>query len=358
MLSVLAEIETEESRSLIRQQIDHPNRQLAEFAIKLLGISRDRQASKLIAEFMTRPHVALAPTTLRVCVESLGRIGGEDAKKAIERLTGSMTTGGALMDANRDRHLVHAIIYAMIEMGDTHHLADNTRWPGTIVALSQMGDSKSAVKYALTWINSPHEVFRDQALWVIRRHPEHAELLVDFVNTLVTQQQPDRHDQSQTIDLLARLASNATIQALLAKLYQQTDSSAQRQLIEQSLLRSEVDQLSPSLKPIIIKLLSSKTLQTDQVAFQLLEKMPVPENTQAADLIGQLTQRARDEHEPAVTRLSALKSLPGKNRSLTKQDFPLVLTHLCQPSANERSLGTSSHESIQVEQAAATGVDR
>jgi hypothetical protein len=163
-LWTLSQIESVDSRKLIRQLLDHDDEAVRHAALNAVSLQRDTKALSQVIELLGRDTSA----NRRAAAEALGRLG--DAAAVAHLLSAAANAD--------DRILQHSIIYALIELNDsekTHRGVSGTA-PGTIaaalMALDQMPSGSVKSKEVIPLLNSPHARLRDTARWIVTQHTE------------------------------------------------------------------------------------------------------------------------------------------------------------------------------------------
>jgi putative heme-binding domain-containing protein len=150
---------------------------------------------------------------LRVAIEALGRIG---AKQAIPCLL-------KCLERPRDRTLEHAIVYALIEIGDREPTAEGLKsvHPGVrraaLIALDQMDGGGLDSAAVTRELNSNDRQLSQTAWWIAGRHQEWGSAVAEFLRERLKDDKLSSAQETELIHHLAQFASSKVIQDLLSE---------------------------------------------------------------------------------------------------------------------------------------------
>jgi hypothetical protein len=232
------------------------------------------------------------------------------------------------LDRPADRTLEHAIIYALIQVGDRNAIAEhlNQARPGIrrrcLVILDQMENGAIQPEWVLRDLQADYAELRETAWWIVSRHPEWGAAVSKHLQKRLATAKLSAKDRDDLVGQVAKLAKARPIQDLLAERLSDASAPAEaRRIVLQAMARSNLrDTPETWLTALQGVLMSSKgegevlreaalTLR----ALRLPKKLP-------ADLARKLTAiGATTTHSPTV-RLTALAAVPG---GLTKVDGPV-----------------------------------
>jgi putative membrane-bound dehydrogenase-like protein len=203
-------INRDEARVAVRGALDDEDEVVRQAALHSISLWRDRAAAPKSIELLN----STSAHNRRAAAESLGRIGDKAATKPLL----------AALAQEADRMLEHSLVFALIETGDAAALAEelastNPRvLRAALTALDQMPGSQLSVE-PVAWALGVHdERVRETAGWIASRHPEWGEALATTFRNRMTEADLLNQDRDELQRQLARLATNATIQDLLAEL--------------------------------------------------------------------------------------------------------------------------------------------
>ncbi len=228
----LARIDGEAARATVRAALDDSQAGVRQAAARAAGLHRDAEASRRLAGLVKADE----PAVRREAATALGRIGSAaDVPALLEGL-----------NTANDRFLEHALIFALIRIGDRPQtlkgleVASSGVKRGALIALDQM-DGGPLTPEAVTPFLAPSDPLLQQtALWVISHHGDWGQAMLDFFRQWLAQRDMDdtRRDELKT-QLLA-FAKDSAVQELIAAAV--ADSSAP---VETRLLLLEVVGQSP-----------------------------------------------------------------------------------------------------------------
>jgi putative membrane-bound dehydrogenase-like protein len=242
----------------------------------------------------------------RAAAEALGRIGD---KRAVPILL-------AAADAESDRFLEHALIYALIEIGDAQGTAAGIKGASArtrrvaMIALDQMQDAKPAVKSVTDHLAATDSGLKEAAWWIASRHAEWgAELSTALRERLAAKETPAQRDD--LVQQLARLARSPAIQTLLAD--RVTDASAStdaRRLVLQAMARADLKEAPAAWFGAIAQVLASDNAEVVAEAVATARNLRLPK--QPPQSFGTaLTRLGSDPSAPGAVRVGALAAVPG-----------------------------------------------
>lgn len=204
------QVETEEAKELVRQALPDPAAEVKIAAAHMAGLNRDAKA----APDLIRNLQSENPVVRRETASALARLGDASASQA-------------LISAVRkavDRFEEHAIIYALIQIGNVEPLrvaltAKNapTR-KAALIALDQMaGGLLTREQFAPSLLEEGEEL-RKTALWVASRHADWADLVLETVRARLRAPGITEEARAGMKDVVAAFARDAGMQGLLAEL--------------------------------------------------------------------------------------------------------------------------------------------
>jgi putative membrane-bound dehydrogenase-like protein len=172
-VSALARIEGSSARALVRSALDDRDASVRLAATNVVGLHRDQEAFDRLSAMV----VADTPAVRRESATALGRIG---RSAAVPRLLQTLRSG-------TDRFLEHALIYALIQIGDRDAVltglsdASPAVRRGALIALDQMGRDALTLDLVSPHLDADDPALRQAALRAITRHPEWAGALAEVL---------------------------------------------------------------------------------------------------------------------------------------------------------------------------------
>lgn len=208
----LCSVDRNDARELTRGMLGNTDESTKIAAIHSIVTWRDKAAiPQLVAHVEAR-----SPAVRRAAAEALGRIGDDRAVGPILK---------ALADEKNDRALDHSLTYALIELDNREYLKNNLTNESLrvrracLAALDQLGE-KLDPKVVLEAMKSKDTALKDTAIWILGRHPEWAEVVVDVFRKQLLDQRGD-----DFVNQLARFAKTGPISDLLASVVADTELS-------------------------------------------------------------------------------------------------------------------------------------
>lgn len=206
-------IDSAEARAFVRAALDAAEPQLRQAALNSISLWRDRAAVPQLLKMLDQ----------RTATAALGRIGDAQAVPALLEAANTIPTGdvsgpGAPADdAARIRE--HALIYALIEIGDSAATAlglesnDARVRRVAVVALDQMKSPALTAELVTPLLVSTDARLRQTAMWIAGHRPEWGAALAAHFRERLAQASGEDNELSTVLSQLARAAA---IQELLA----------------------------------------------------------------------------------------------------------------------------------------------
>ncbi|MGE5194611.1 MAG: PVC-type heme-binding CxxCH protein [Deltaproteobacteria bacterium] len=348
VLWTLCRIRTPEARTLIRDGLGDKDASVRMVAAHCVGLERDAEASSALAAMVVNDEPALR----RRAAAALGRIGKPDAVPA---LLDSLRKGGV------DRVLEHAIVYALIEIGNRDATLAALSDPSPLVrragltALDQMDDGNLSRDLAVPLLDTDDPDLQQAALAVISRHEGWSDEIRRLVSKwLVTSDLETSQRQALTGALLA-LSGNEGIQNQVATaLADPATPLENRRLLLRVISRARVDQLPAKWQNAL-----AGNLAADNGALAR-EAVAVVRARNLNQFDGALSRLAARSDAPVELRIAALECLGPRQRKLDASSYDLLTTQLSERIdplvrvAAARALGSFRPQNEQLVQLAAT----
>jgi putative membrane-bound dehydrogenase-like protein len=223
----LTRIDGDDARLAVRTALTDAKPSVRQAAARSAGLHRDRKALEPLMAIVTSDE----PPVRREAATALGRIGETAAVGAL--LDGLNSAG--------DRFLEHALIFALIRIGDRPNtltglaMAGSGVKRGALIALDQMDGGQLTPDVVTPFLEPTDPLMRETALWVITHHGDWGRAMLDFfVAWLARSDMDDARRDELKLQLLAFVKDTA-VQALIA-----TTLSDSRTQLETRLLLLEV----------------------------------------------------------------------------------------------------------------------
>ncbi len=283
------------NRFLLREALDHDDPAVRQAAARAAGILRDSNAfSALISQVGSD-----TPAVRREAATALGRLGNKDAVPALLDA----------LNAAHDRFLEHALIFALISIGDRPgtlkglELASSTSKRGALIALDQMDGGQLTPEVVLPFLTPSDPLMQQTALWVIAHHGEWGQAMLDFFRTWLARQDMDdaRRDDLKR-QLLAFARDDAVQQLIGTALADAATPRETRLLLLEVIAQSEVAKLPAAWTAPLRQALADADSAVVRQAVIALRALPLDKRPLVARVDAQVNF-PMTEHRFAGTRL-------------------------------------------------------
>jgi len=281
-------------------------------ALHSIALRRDAAAFEILTNFVT-----WAPDDLRrASVEALGRIGDARAVPALLKAASQpdLHTRKSLVSLKPfEPVLQHSIVYALIQIGDARATALGLRSESdlahraALIALDQMPGANLRHEQVLPLLSSTNALLKQTAFWIVERHPEWGNEVAKWI-------QKSFLPVSSTVErpelgaILARSATNAEVQRILAEMAAQPASQA---TALGAMARSRMKEIPAAWMESVRAGLQTKWGQANQrLAISAASAFTVVRRNDA-ELNAALLAFSRDTNHANDLRLHALAALPG-----------------------------------------------
>lgn len=233
-----------------------------------------------------------------------------------------------------DRVSEHALIYALIEIGDAEGIHNafqtlqvgNIRWKAeaaALVALDQMRPCASKASYVGDKLHRERPV-AEVAWWVAEQHPEWAaELAPVFAELLSAKDQADPELASH----IAKFSNSPEVRAVIAETLAKPDSQPwAREVCWQVITQARLEKTPPDWISLLTKALGNEAQLRPALA--AARRIKADEGAELAALRETLGALARNEKLSLDLRLEALAAVPGKLGQEAAALLPLVVDSL------------------------------
>ena len=324
----LTRIEKVEARAAVRRALVDESGSVRQAALHSVALHRDVEAASSLIGLLRDPSDAIK----RVAAEALGRVGDPDAVGAL--LEAAATT--------EDEVLTHSLVYALIEIADpssTKHglVADAARTQrAAMIALDQMQPASLGPEAVLPRLQSASDAISVSAHWIASRHPEWGAHLVSYLEGRLNG--PIVEKPEELASQLGRFATNAAVQALLARSAAGSGSVAARRAVLLAMAAAAVDEAPEGWTAAITTALQGGA--TTEAALLAARQLPRPPEG-APELDAALLAVAGDEEVDPAVRIRALAAALGAVKGLRPALFDLATSHVL-PSVAVETRGDAS----------------
>jgi putative membrane-bound dehydrogenase-like protein len=246
-------IGNERSRRLIRYGLSDPDMTVRHAAARSAGILKDREAAERLANILIDET---APWSLRrACATALGQI---KATETVPALLSAAAAGG-------DDFFQHAVVYALIEIGDFEATAKGLaiRNPqvqhAALVALDRSDSAKLTQTHVAPLLATDDQRLRQTVMELVSQRSGWSDQIIGFLNTFITQDKIEQQHEASIRGAIVSFSEDKRVQEIVAKALQSPDTSPQvRKVILGGLAR--LPQIpAPWAEPIGALLASDKT---------------------------------------------------------------------------------------------------
>ncbi len=204
----LTRIDGEVARAAVRKALADAQEGVRQAAARSAGLHRDAGA----ADRLTVLVVADSPAVRREAATALGRIGQSSAVPAL--LDG--------LNAAGDRFLEHALIFALIRIGDRPNtlkglqIASSPVKRGALIALDQMDGGPLTHDVVTPFLSPSDPLMQQTALWVIAHHGDWGPAMIDFFRQWLARQDMDDARRDELKSQLLAFGRDEAVQSLIA----------------------------------------------------------------------------------------------------------------------------------------------
>ncbi len=267
-----------------------------------------------------------AATRLREMLDSDLPQERAEAASALGKLGDDAATSDLLAAASRvqDRFEEHAIIYALIELGDNETLKKglaSTDWgsrKAALIALDQLNDPDLRAEHALALLERDDDALRETALWVASHHSDWAEEITGFVNARLKDATLNTAERASLHSIVGAYAQTEPMQRAIAKLSADDALDDDRRLFLLDLMNATKSPLSDIWRDAIGTQLSASSATIKARAIDVVQH-------RALDMFDpQLESLAQNADEMMAVRIAALDALINRRPALGSDELAMV----------------------------------
>lgn len=314
--------------------------QIRQVALHLVSLYRDRESAELVLPLLR----CNSASNRRLAAEVLGRLGDKEAVPALLAAAKDVALPPSKESPSQpelDRALEHAIIYALIEIGDASATAkglvsENPRVQrAALIALDQIPGGGVQPDQVLARLDSAEPLLKETANWLVSRHPEWGGVLAGwFEQQLSAVQATDEELEA----LLVRHAGHPAIQDLLARVVaKESLATAARQLALRVMAKTKPAEIPAVWGDALAQLIRAGRPPLANDAVAAARDIPAGKKPHAALNAALMKFAANPEGEPTA-RLNAMAAVSSGLPAVTSEQFELLLASLApEQSVAERS---------------------
>lgn len=305
------------ARAAVQTALADADDTVRQAALHSISVWRDEAASGKLTTM-----VANGPAhNRRAAAEALGRVGvSSDVPRLLAAIPAATLPGGEI-----DRVLEHALIYAVIEVGDVQAVrkliskADARVQRAALIALDQMEGSDLQAADIQPLLLSNNVLLSEAAWWIVERHPDWGESVVDALGKRLDDPNLDVAALERLGSRLSKFSESAKVQTLMVNVLKDTGT---REAVRLTILGATSGQ-SP-LPRVWAGPLGEQLSGTDAVVRAALSALGRLKNEALDDATGeQLRRITMDKSFDPEVRLLAL------NLSGDRQVMPGVFEFVC-----------------------------
>jgi putative heme-binding domain-containing protein len=312
---ILYRIGTDAAMAGVRQGLSDGSARVRNAAARSVGLAGDERAVERLMEIVQDDQ---APVR-RQAGTALGQIGDPAAVPALIQ---------AAEDPD-DRFVEHAIIYSLIQLGETDPLVDALEHgdpevrKAALIALDQIEDSPLRREQISPFLASENRELHEAGVWVAIHHPEWSDVVLDFLQDRLRDEDLSEEQERSASEVVVSFCQDTGVQQLVADLLGSSALPADRK----KLLLGTIDQCSvEELPPRWVEQIG-RLLRNGSPAVRM-QALGLTESRQLKALTGTLEQIVGDGQEPLDFRIETLGALSLLRPRLSSEQFALLLEQL------------------------------
>ncbi|MBK8505267.1 MAG: HEAT repeat domain-containing protein [Saprospiraceae bacterium] len=253
----------ESALSTVRLALSDPDDQVKIAAARCLGLAKDVTSVEVLKLQMLNGSSAVR----RQVASALGQIGDAGAIPALL----------ASLRVPADRMAEHAVIFSLIQIGETHPLKSALKDTSaqirraTAIALDQMKVSSLSDTDIIPFLSSRVETDRKTGIWIAARHPLWSQVIVGFLDSMLNQTELLAADQADLGGLLMTFSENSDVQTLIANRVKLSQLTHDRLFLLEIMKMSGISQFPKVWKDLLKGLLDDSNSEIRRTCLQLIE---------------------------------------------------------------------------------------
>jgi len=311
-LNALWALTRAEARAELRPFLGSPDRAIRQAAASSLGLLRDAEARTRLEEMVRNDQ----PSIRREAATALGRIGD---RKAVPALLESVRAGG-------DRFVEHALIFALIRIGERESLVAALRDPSAavrraaLIALDQMDHGDLTPDLVTPLLDPVDAALQQTALKVIMSRPGWSNEIYGLVRAWLGEKSLEDVRQDLLKGMLVAFGRDAAMQDLMAgALRDERTTDAMRLLVLEAMARALPERTPPTWLAEARWALDAKDERVVRQAVALLRAAG------CGDFDDALLRLARDESRSVELRVEAAGGVAPRLSKLDGGVFKFLL---------------------------------
>jgi putative heme-binding domain-containing protein len=321
----LTRIDGASARAAVRVALDDVEWGVRQAALHSIAMRRDVEALPRVLEFLRSEN----SFHRRKAAEGLGRMGRREAVPAL-LAAAEKVEEGLPADEGVLRIQEHALIYALIEIGDAEATRRGleSRQARTrrvaLIALDQMDGGGLRAGEVAPLLSSTDSVLKTTALWVVGNHPEWGRALASHFAERLAGGVPSA-EAGEWEEQLARFVGDVAVQSLMAA--KLVDGSVSREtvlMILRAMARSGLREAPATWIESLSQLLEGRDEELARASIATVRGLSLGK-ADVAELNLQLRRLAADTSIPEDLRVNALAALGDGVGELDEGTFGLLL---------------------------------
>jgi putative membrane-bound dehydrogenase-like protein len=330
-IDLATRIDHPSARKHVRDMLELRSPSVRQLALNSISLWHDREALPQLRRFALDELGAedkVNPQNRRAAIEAMGRIGD---RQMVPTLLSALT--GDQGQVPNDVISEHALIYALIEIGDPEGTAaglisKNPRVRrGALIALDQMKGGGLKAETVSRELAAADPALKEAAWWIAGRHPEWGGALAGFLRERLEAKDLKAAEQAELIAQLARFAGTPAVQEMLAAKVRNPGAGAARKLALQAMGQANLKEAPPAWLETLASALQKEepTFVAEVVA--TARRLRVGKG-QGEKLSSALLAVANSDNNPAAVRIAALAGIPGGLAKVEPGHFALLRSKL------------------------------
>jgi putative membrane-bound dehydrogenase-like protein len=315
-LWALTRIDAPSARAAVHPALADADLDLRLAALESVGLNRDKESYPDVVKCLSDADLGVR----RQAATALGRLGKADAVPAL--LAG-------LRDGASDRWLEHALIYALIQIGDRDAVrrglsdASPAIQRGALIALDQMTDGGLKREEVVPLLSSADPATARAAVHILQAHPDWAKETLGLLQKWLEAGDADAARQELLRGLLTAFAARPEVQDLVAQaLRRDRTTPALRLLLLEAIGHAPVDRLPSTWTAELRWCLDS---DDEKVVRQAVADLRAAHTGEFAPVLLKL---AADANRPKDLRVSALGAAVPQLKQLDADAFQFLTASL------------------------------
>jgi putative membrane-bound dehydrogenase-like protein len=336
----LTQIEGEKARIAVRETLLIPDASQMITAVHSISLKRDRTAVPQLIHLLQNPQSRDDSRNAHIrgaAAEALGRIGDKSAVPALLEATSIEPYVHP-----QDRVFEHAIIYALIEIGDPAQTTEGLKSErvftqrAALMALDQMPGGNLKAEQVTPLLMSSNVTLKETAAWIVGRHPEWGDSLSAFFGERLKATSLSESEGTELQQQLERFAGSAAIHKLMLSALSSNDKSVQV-IGLRTLGRTGVKEMPSEWVNPLTACLKQNDRTVLAAAVSAVRALPAPKQNSAALNAALIALAERVDVSPAI-RVAAAASVSGGIRNLSEPLYSrLVATLVSDGGVSERT---------------------